>query len=43
MARAALQVARLVERKQDFGDKLATFGQHSLDHVGCRVFEAGQI
>ena len=40
---AAVFIARLVDWRQHFGAELACFVDHSIDHVGCGVFEAGQI
>ena len=43
VARAAFEVARLVDREQHFLAELPRLGQHRLDHVGGRVGEAGQV
>ena len=43
MARAALLVAGLVQRCEDFRAEFARFIYHSVDHVRCRTLKAWQI
>ena len=43
MTRAALGVADLVEREQDFCHKSPALGQHGLDHVGRSAGEPRQV
>ena len=43
MARAALQVADLVQRKKNALYKFGAFGQDRVDHIRAGIFKAGQI
>src|SRR3546814_20908945 len=43
VARAAFGIARLVNREQHFGDELAAFVEHRIDHIGGGVGEPRQI
>ena len=43
MARAALLIARQVEREQHLGDEASAFFQHRVDRIRRRIFEPGEI